>query len=162
MRALWLASHRGASLAALGVLVAVALGPRTAAAQHSSSASSSTARPPEGWSRAPRWQAALHDGSYLWELTPTGLSGDTLVARQADSVVRVPLAEVDELRLVEASIKRVGAGGRGTFGGLAGADDEVYTLARYGVDERRRIVEQALAAHAPAADSGARPAERPR
>ena len=46
-------------------------------------------------------------------------------------------------------MKRVGEGARATFGGLAGADDEVYALVRYAPDERRKVVEQALLDHPP-------------
>jgi len=133
--------------AVLAAAVLAVASARTAGAQRSPS----TAPPPEGWSRADRWQLALHDGSYLWELALVGLSGDTLVVRQADTLVRVPLERVDELRLVRPSIKQGRNGARATFGGLSGVDDEVYTLARYAADERRRVVEQALAAHPPGA-----------
>lgn len=131
------------SLATTALLVAIAAAP--AAAQ----SASSTAPPPEGWSRHDRWQISLHDGSYLWELRLVGLRGDTLLARQADSVVAVPLDRVDELRLIQASVRRTGEANRATANALAGADDEVYALVRYAPGERRKVVEQALAAHPP-------------
>ena len=139
-------SHLAAASAAL-LLVALAAAP--AAAQ-------GAAPPPEGWSRHDRWQLAMHDGSYLWELRLVGVRGDTLVARQADTLVRVPLERVDELRLVQPSVRRTGEQNRATANALAGADDEVYALVRYAPGERRKVVEQALAAHPP--ESPAAPA----
>ena len=147
-----LSSFRLLASAAAAVLTATSA--HAAGAQQSAP---STARPPEGWSRVDRWQVALHDGSYLWELALVGLSGDTLLARQSDSLVRVPLALVDELRLVRASVKEGRNGACATFGGLTGSDDEVYALVRYAGDERRRVVEQALAAHPPASPQPKRP-----
>jgi hypothetical protein len=122
-----------------------------AAAPAAAQSTSSTAAPPEGWSRHDRWQIALHDGSYLWELRLVGVRGDTLVARQADTLVAIPLDRVDELRLIQASVRHTGTGeaNRATSNALAGADDEVYALVRYAPGERRKVVEQALAAHPP-------------
>ena len=127
------------------------------AAPAAAQSASSTSAPPEGWSRHDRWQIALHDGSYLWELRLTGLRGDTLLARQADTLVLVPLDRVDELRLIQASVRHTGMGepNRATSNALAGADDEVYALVRFAPGERRKVVEQALAAHPP------EPADRP-
>ena len=140
--------------AASAALVLTALAAAPAAAQ----GSASTAAPPDGWSRHDRWQVSMHDGSYLWELRLVGVRGDTLVARQADSVVLVPLERVDELRLVQASVKRTGEQNRATANALAGADDEVYALVRYAPGEQRKVVEQALAAHPPeGATAPARP-----
>ena len=138
---------RSTSFAPLAAALLLALAAAPAAAQ----SASSTAAPPEGWSRHDRWQIALHDGSYLWELRLVGLRGDTLLARQADTVVIVPLDRVDELRLIQASVRHTGTGepNRATSDALAGADDEVYALVRYSPAERRKVVEQALAAHPP-------------
>ena len=147
-------SRLAAAVGAAVVLAALAATPVAAQGV------SSTAPPPEGWSRQDRWQLSLHDGSYLWDVRLVGVRGDTLLARQADTLVRVPLERVDELRLVQASVKRTGEGGRATSSALAGGDDEVYALVRYAPAERRRVVEQALAAHPPegsAAPAAARP-----
>ena len=141
-------SSHVAAMAALLLLLALAA-PAPAAAQGSASTTTTTTAPPEGWSRHDRWQLALHDGSYLWELRLVGLRGDTLVARQADTLVLVPLERVDEMRLVQASVKRAGEQDRATSNALAGADDEVYALVRYAPGERRKVVEQALVAHPP-------------
>ena len=146
----------------LAAAIAAALLAALAASPASAQRSTSTAPPPEGWSRRDRWQLSLHDGSYLWELGLVGVRGDTLLARQGDSLVLVPLERIDELRLVQASVRRTGEPGtQATFKGLAGGDDEVYALVRYAPAERRRIVEQALAAHPPAADSARPKTARP-
>ncbi|MFL5576680.1 MAG: hypothetical protein ACJ79S_12005 [Gemmatimonadaceae bacterium] len=150
-------SIRTAVLAASAVLLVATLPGGAAAQQRRASAPpASVAPPPEGWSRAPRWQAALSDGSYLWEITPAGLRGDTLLARQGDSVLRVPLERVAELRLLRATERGVvvGAGGGAAHVPLAvldGADDAVFELARFPVAERRRLVERILADYPPAA-----------
>jgi hypothetical protein len=100
-----------------------------------------------------RWQLMFADGTYLWELQLVRLSGDTLIVAQGDTLRAVPLAVLDELRQVGKSIKMVGAGARGVFGGLAGADDEVYKLTLDSVAEKRRIVEALLRRTAAAADN---------
>ncbi|MFL5576434.1 MAG: hypothetical protein ACJ79S_10750 [Gemmatimonadaceae bacterium] len=93
---------------------------------------------------ADRWQVLLNSGSYLYDVHLVRASGDTLVVTRNDTVpagaLALPLADVDELRLIQASVKTVGHGARGTFAGLAGADDAVYKLSRFDPDERRRIV----------------------
>ena len=109
----------------------------------------SAAVPVAGADSAPRperWQILLNSGAYLYEVRLVGARGDTLLAAQPDSALAVPLAAIDELRLVQASVKAVGGGGggRATFGGLVGADDLAYKLSRFSPDERRRIVTQLL------------------
>jgi hypothetical protein len=98
-----------------------------------------------------RWQLTLSDGTILWEIRLVRFSHDTLVVRHADSTYAFPIARVDELRLVEKSVRRVGAE-PGRYGGvLGGTDDEVYKLTLYSVSERRQIVEQLFKDHPPAA-----------
>jgi hypothetical protein len=161
-------STRVRALAPAALLPLLALAwPGEAAAQRQSAPTppSSVAPPPAGWSRAPRWQAVLSDGSYLWEITPAGLRGDTLVVRQADSVLRVPLERVDELRLIRPTERSIvvggGAVGGGTLATLSGADDAIYQLVRFPVSQRRQIVERILADHPPAGDSAASRPGRP-
>src|SRR5918912_739199 len=101
---------------------AVALGAGAAGAQQQPRAA---AADPE------RWQIERADGSYLWDLRlvrVAGAGGDTLVVAHGDTLLRVPVDSVDELRQVKKSAKVVGAGARGILGGLLGADDEVYRL----------------------------------
>jgi hypothetical protein len=98
-----------------------------------------------------RWQLMLSDGTILWEIRLVRFSHDTLVVRHADSTYAFPIGKVDELRLVQKSVRHVGAE-PGRYGGvLGGTDDEVYKLTLYSVSERRQIVEQLFKDHPPAA-----------
>lgn len=96
-----------------------------------------------------RWQMTLSDGTILWEIRLVRFSHDTLVVRHADSTYAFPIGRVDELRLVQKSVRHVGAE-PGRYGGvLGGTDDEVYRLTLYSVSERRQIVEQVFKEHPP-------------
>ena len=97
-----------------------------------------------------RWQIMRADGSYLWDLHLVRLSGDTLVVRQADTLVKLPLAVVDEMRLVQQFEQKGPGGQRSVVAGLAGADDAVLKLTLYTVAERRRLIEELLRARAAA------------
>jgi hypothetical protein len=98
-----------------------------------------------------RWQLTLADGTILWEIRLVRFSHDTLVVRHADSTYAFPIARVDELRLVQKSVRRMGPEA-GRYGGvLGGTDDEVYRLTLYSVSERRQIVEQLFKDHPPGA-----------
>jgi hypothetical protein len=132
---------RRASLTFLVAAVALCAGEATAQQQRA------TAADPE------RWQIERADGSYLWDLRlvrVAGRGGDTLVVASADTLVRVPVDSIDELRQVKKSAKVVGAGARGVLGGLLGADDEVYRLSLLTPQERRRTVARLVAEHAAA------------
>src|SRR2546430_3767928 len=52
-----------------------------------------------------RWQLTLNSGTTLWDLRLVGLAGDTLVVRHADSTYAFPLAQVDEIRLVQKATR---------------------------------------------------------
>jgi hypothetical protein len=84
----------------------------------------------------------LTDGSYVWELRLVRLSGDTLVVAHGDTLRAVPLARVDELRLVQGTVKTLRKADPGGFGGLSGAGDEVYRLTLDTVAEKRRVIEE--------------------
>jgi hypothetical protein len=129
----------------LALVLGAALGAAIAAACPASGAAQ--ASPPDSAAVVPRgerWQILLDDGDYVYDVRPLRLGGDTLYVQLLDSATAppraIPLATIDELRRVGASVKMVGAGARGTFGGLAGADDAVFKLAMYDAAERRRIV----------------------
>lgn len=96
-----------------------------------------------------RWQLTLDSGVILWELHLVRLSGDTLVLRQADTTRSVPLRQISELRLVQKSVKRLGAGGGGVIGVLSGADDKVYQLTLLDLGEKRQLVRRILQDHPP-------------
>ncbi len=98
-----------------------------------------------------RWQLTLNSGSTRWDLRLVKLAGDTLVVRDADSTYAFPLAQVDEIRLVQKSTRHI-TPEAGRYGGvLGGMDDEVHRLTLYSVSERRDIVQQIFQAHPPAA-----------
>src|SRR5437879_8100270 len=91
-----------------------------------------------------RWQLTLNSGTTLWDLRLVKLAGDTLVVRRADSTYAFPLAQVDEIRLVQKSTRHI-TPEAGRYGGvLGGVDDEVHRLTLYSVPERRAIVQQVL------------------
>lgn len=97
-----------------------------------------------------RWQLTLSDGTIIWEIRLVRFSHDSLVVRHADSTYSFPVAQVDELRLVQKSVRRMGPEA-GRYGGvLGGTDDEVYKLTLYSVSERRQILEQLFKDHPPA------------
>ena len=98
-----------------------------------------------------RWQLTLNSGTTLWDLSLVKLAGDTLVVRHADSTYALPLAQVDEIRLVQKSTRHI-TPEPGRYGGvLGGADDEVHRLTLNTVPERREILQQIFKAHPPTA-----------
>src|SRR5260370_38293493 len=93
-----------------------------------------------------RWQMTLSDGTILWEIRLVRFSHDTLVVRHADSTYAFPIARVDELRLVQKSVRRMGPEA-GRYGGvLGGTDDGGYRPTLSGVGGRPRIVGQVFKA----------------
>ena len=96
-----------------------------------------------------RWQLTLNDGRILWELHLVRFRGDTLVVQQGDSVLRLPIKEVDELRLVRKAERRQTAEPNRYGGVLGGGDDEVFRLTLYNVAERHQIVAQIFKDHPP-------------
>lgn len=96
-----------------------------------------------------RWQVTLNDGTIVWELHLVQLRNDTLVLRGSDSTYRLPIAFVDELRLVRKSVRRQTAEPNRYGGVLGGVDDEVYRLTLYTVPERRAILVQVIKDHPP-------------
>src|SRR5438046_4538701 len=98
-----------------------------------------------------RWQLTLNSGTTRWDLRLVRLAGDTLVVRDADSTYALPLAQVEEIRLVQKSTRHI-TPEAGRYGGvLGGMDDEVHRLTLYSVGERRDIVRQFFHPPPPAA-----------
>jgi hypothetical protein len=95
------------------------------------------------------WQIHLSDDTYLYELKLLELRGDTLLVTQADTVVRVLLDDIDELRWIRPTEIRLGARGgvAGSQSSLSGSDDEVYRLPLISPEERRRTVAQLVHDH---------------
>ncbi|MEP7175919.1 MAG: hypothetical protein ABI860_05155 [Gemmatimonadales bacterium] len=96
-----------------------------------------------------RWQVALDGDRYVWDIRLVRLDGDTLVTRQADSLIRVPVAHITEIRLIRKSELQMTGGGAtaGAMSALLGGDDEVYDLAALDFAERLRSVQKILLLH---------------
>lgn len=110
------------------------------------------ARPVAAQSTPPavdRWQVTLDDDRYIWDVRLVGLSGDTLIVRQADTVVRAPVARIHELRMFQKTELRVGDEHESAIRALTGGYDTVYDLALLEPAARRRAIEDILANHSP-------------
>jgi hypothetical protein len=98
-----------------------------------------------------RWQVTLDDERYVWDIRLVRLDGDSLVVRQSDSLVSVPVAHINEIRLIRKSEVHVGAGGPGGGAGamsaLVGGDDEVYDLTPLEFGDRLRTIQKILLLH---------------
>jgi hypothetical protein len=93
------------------------------------------------WYSRDRWQLELSSGTVIFECE--------LLIVGADSTRSVSLTRLTGLRLLRPAAKTVAGGARGTFGALAGADDEVYQLTLLTVPERRQVVDSLLRRHPP-------------
>jgi len=98
-----------------------------------------------------RWQVTLDDERYVWDIRLVRLEGDSLVVRQSDSLVSVPVAHINEIRLIRKSEVHVGAGegggGAGAMSALVGGDDEVYDLTPLEFADRLRTIQKILLLH---------------
>jgi hypothetical protein len=97
-----------------------------------------------------RWQVTLDDERYVWDIRLVRLDADSLVVRQSDSLVSVPVAHINEIRLIRKSEVHVGAGGPGGPGAmsaLVGGDDEVYDLTPLEFGDRLRTIQKILLLH---------------
>jgi hypothetical protein len=101
------------------------------------------------WYARDRWQLELSSGATIFECQLRERKGDDLLILEADSTRMVSLAALTGLRLLRPAAKTVAHGARGTFGALAGADDEVYQLTLLTVPERRHVVDSLLRRHPP-------------
>ena len=98
--------------------------------------------------QADRWQVTLDAATYVWDVQLVRLDGDSLVVMQADSLVRVPVDHVTELRLIRKTEVQAGdAGAAGTMNALTGADDEIYDLSTLKFAERLRTIQKILLVH---------------
>ena len=95
-----------------------------------------------------RWQITLANDQYVWDIRLVRLDGDSLVVRQSDSLVRVPVGQINELRLIRKSEVQLGAGATaGAMSALVGGDDEVYDLTPLEFADRIRTVQKILLMH---------------
>src|SRR5918994_7624920 len=84
-----------------------------------------------------RWQVTLDQDRYVWDVRLVRLDGDSLVVRQADSLLSVPVDRITEMRLIRKSEMQLGDGAM-AMSALTGADDEVYDFAPLEYAERVR------------------------
>jgi hypothetical protein len=99
-----------------------------------------------------RWQVTLHSGAIVWDLRLVQLAGDTLVFRRTDAalMLRLPLLQVDELRLVQKAEKRQQApDGQGTGNGLMGGTDLIWQLTLLDRNQRLGVIRAILQDHPP-------------
>jgi hypothetical protein len=96
-----------------------------------------------------RWQVTLDGDRYVWDIRLVRLDGDSLVVRQSDSLVRVPVAHVNEIRLIRKSEVQITGGGAtaGAMNALIGGDDEVYDLTPLEFADRLRTIQKILLLH---------------
>jgi hypothetical protein len=98
--------------------------------------------------QADRWQVALGPDTYVWDVQLVRLDGDSLVVSQSDSLVRVPVERITELRLIRKTEVEAGAdAGDATMRALAGGDDEVYDLSTLELADRRATIQKILRFH---------------
>lgn len=98
--------------------------------------------------RADRWQITLQNDDLLWDIRLVSLEGDKLTYRQADSTGVVPVADVKEMRLFQASEMQMGTAGA-AFGALTGSDDVVFDMTLLDFAERLRTVQQIFQKYPP-------------
>ncbi len=95
-----------------------------------------------------RWQVTLDGDQHIWEVQLVRLDGDSLVLMQADTLIRVPVGQINEIRLIRSSDVEVGAdGGAGAVNALAGGDDEIYDLRTLPFADRLKTVQKILLYH---------------
>jgi hypothetical protein len=94
-----------------------------------------------------RWQVTLDGDKYVWDIQLVRLDGDSLVVKQSDSLVRVPVEHINEIRLIRKVEVDLGAGAAGTMNALTGGGDEIYDLSALDLPERLRKVEKILEVH---------------
>ena len=95
-----------------------------------------------------RWQVTLDNEQYVWDIRLVKLEGDSLVVRQSDTLRRVPVAQIKELRLIRKSEVDLGDGGAaGAMNALVGGDDEVYDMTPLDFADRLRTVQKILLLH---------------
>jgi len=92
-----------------------------------------------------RWQLTLPDERYVWDIRLVRLDGDSLIVRRSDSLLRVPVAQIEEIRLIRKSRMQVGDGATaGAMSALMGGDDEIYDFRPLDFADRLRAVQKIL------------------
>jgi hypothetical protein len=93
-----------------------------------------------------RWQVTLDGDEHVWDVRLVRLDGDLLVVRQADSLRRLPVARITEVRLIRKSEMRLGDGAA-AMSALTGSDDEVYDFSPLDFAERLRAMQKIFLYH---------------
>ena len=104
--------------------------------------------PSAAQAKADRWQITLQNDDLLWDIRLVSLDGDRLTYRQADSTGVVPVANVKEMRLFQASEMQMGTAGA-AFGALTGSDDVVFDMTLLDFAERLKTVQQVMLKYPP-------------
>ena len=96
-----------------------------------------------------RWQVTLDDERYVWDIRLVRLHGDSLIVRQSDSLVAVPVAHINEIRLIRKSEMSIGGAATtaGAMSALVGGDDEIYDLTPLEFADRLRTIQKILLLH---------------
>ena len=101
-----------------------------------------------------RWQVTLDDQEYVWDIRLVRLDGDSLVVRQSDTLRRIPVEHITEIRLIRKSEVQVGDGAAaGAVNALMGGDDEIYDLTPLEFADRLRAVQKIFLYHPTESDS---------
>jgi hypothetical protein len=95
-----------------------------------------------------RWQVTLKGDQYVWDIRLVKLDGETLIVRQSDSLLDLPVADITEVRLIrKTKVEIGGAAGGGAMSALTGSDDEVYDLTPMDFAERLRTIQKIFQYH---------------
>jgi hypothetical protein len=94
-----------------------------------------------------RWQVTLEGERYVWDIGLVRLDGDSLVVRQSDTLARLPVEHITEIRLIQSSTVDLGAGAAGAMSALTGADDEIYDFTTLEFADRIRTIQKILVNH---------------
>jgi hypothetical protein len=93
-----------------------------------------------------RWQVTLDQDRYVWDVRLVRLDEDSLVVRQADSSLSVPVERITEIRLIRKSEMQLGDGAA-AMSALTGRDDEVYDFTPLEFAERVRAIQKIFLYH---------------
>jgi hypothetical protein len=93
-----------------------------------------------------RWQVTLDQDRYVWDVRLVRLDGDSLVVRQADSSLSLPVERISEIRLIRKSEMRLGDDAA-VMSALTGRDDEVYDFTPLEFAERVRAIQKLFLYH---------------
>lgn len=88
-----------------------------------------------------RWQVQLNNGAYVYDLRLVKLQDSSLVVRQADTTMTLPVRAIAQLVLVRGTMSRKAAKG--------GGHDVVYTLTPLNLAERLALLRTVLKTYPP-------------